>query len=167
MKKAVFLLCTLIIFNFSFLYSETENKAVKKDKKIIDITIGVGLRNIPEDSYKKIFGSNNLVYSADFGFRLWKSVELFLHTDYLSLKGKTTNTKEKTSFRLVPVEFGLRFLIEKKKISPYIGAGGGSYSYRDEMEIDNETSKVSGKKFGFFLETGLRYLFYKSIYVSC
>ena len=160
-------MCVLIACNLMFSQDKSENKdnTVKgKKKTTFVLSIGAGMKMISENICKEIYGSTNLVLSADLGFRIGKSLELFLHTDNLSLKGETTTTKEKTSFKLSPIEFGLRFLMEKKKISPYIGAGGGFYSYKDEIQFQDEVSKVSGNQFGFFTEAGFRYGFTKSFF---
>ena len=124
MKKIVLLLSLLIILNFYFIQgqnSDEEKTIVNQEKKRkFSLSLGAGIRTISGDEYREIYGGTNITFSADLGFRIWKSVELFLHTDILSLKGETTYTKEETTFKLTPIECGLRFLMGKKKILPWM-----------------------------------------------
>ncbi len=156
MKKIIIIITifTLIFFSIS--------KVDAKTKKV-SITIGAGVRGVSADYFSDIFSGTNLCYSIDIAYKIMKSGELFLHSDYLALEGETTYTKEKTTFTLTPIEFGFRFLLGKKKFVPYIGLGGGSYSYED---VHPGLLTVSESKVGFFGEGGLKFYVSKSIFID-
>ncbi len=157
MKKIIILI--LIIFTLNMVLI---SEGVIKTKKF-SFAIGAGVRGIAADHFSDIFSGTNICYSIDFAYKIMKSAELFLHSDYLSIEGESDFTKEKTTFKITPVELGFRYLIGKAKFVPYIGLGGGFYSYKDEHP---ELSSLSESKIGFFGEGGLKYNFSKSIFVD-
>ncbi len=137
--------------------------AADQNKKKLSITIGGGVRNIAAEDFDTIFDGTNICYSLDLSYKVSNNVELFLHSDYLKIDGKTDYTKEDTSFTLIPAELGFRYLLGKKKFKAYFGAGGGFYSYKDEhpgLETLNES------QIGFFGEGGIRYLFSGSLFID-
>jgi outer membrane protein W len=89
-----------------------------------------------------------------------KSGEIFLHSDYLSIEGETSYTKEKTTFKMTPAELGFRLLLGKKSFVPYIGLGGGFYSYED---VHPGLTSLSESKMGFFGEGGLKFFVSQSL----
>jgi len=133
------------------------------NSKKFSIEIGTGVRNIAAEHYSSIFTKTNLCYSVDVAFKIFNSGELFIHSDYLSLKGETDYTKEETSFTMIPAELGFRLLLGSKSIVPFFGLGGGYYSYTDEHP---GLLTISESKVGFFGEAGLKYYFSNSIFIG-
>ncbi len=101
---------------------------------------------------KSIYSGSNVSYGIDFSYGVSDRIQLFSHLDFLSVKGKTTYSKEDTTLSITPVEFGGRF-VSGDKFKPYFGAGVGSYGYKEA----NEIGEVSGSGFGFFGEGGFFY----------
>lgn len=157
MKKVIILVLVVFILNM-FLISDSELK-----NKKFSFTIGAGVRGIAADHFSDIFSDTNICYSIDFAYRIIKSGELFLHSDYLSIEGETDYTKEKTTFSLIPVELGFRFLFGKTKLVPYLGAGIGYYSITDEHP---ELGKLTESRVGFLGEGGLKFNFSNSFFVD-
>jgi len=138
--------------------------------KSFSITIGAGVRNFSNDLFKEVYEKTPLVYSVDIAMRITKSLEVFLHTDYLSIDGKTTYTKEDTTLKITPAELGARFLIGskpcKQKFFPYLGAGIGYYMIKEEFPGGTPIEPVDEKKVGFFAEGGLRFYLMKSVFID-
>lgn len=132
----------------------------------LNLTLGAGIRTVSADEFSNTFGSSKLVFGGDLAYKLSKSLEIFLHSDFLSATGNTTYTNEEAKFTLLPIELGARLLFGKSKLSAYIGAGAGMYQYKDSMTIESTTSEVTGSQFGFFAEAGLRYPLSKSIFAD-
>jgi len=153
MKK---LSCLLIaLFLASIIYSQTVENPSKVTKKnpLIAFSIGAGARYVLDDAFADVYDQFNLSLNADLALKIGKSFEIFFHSDFMSLKGALTYTGGETKLSLIPIELGLRFIMGKKKLHPYLGLGGGFYMFKEESEIGEFDENV----FGFFAETGLRY----------
>lgn len=164
MKKIFsFFILFLIITYINAQVFEDEIDIDQKGKyKIVSFTLNAGIRNLSTDIYGKVYGKNNFTLSADVGFKLWKFFEITLHTSYFSVKGELTYTKEESTLTITPVELGVRFLIGKKKIFPYLGAGGGYYFFNEK----NVIGAITKSQPGLFAEIGLRYYFLKSLFFN-
>jgi hypothetical protein len=133
------------------------------------LSVGAGYRNFSEALFKDVYGSAPMTVNVDVGVRVWKSLEIFLHTDYLKVEGKTTHTKEDTTLTIFPIELGVRYLANvsitkscRMKLFPYLGAGGGYYSIKEE----NPIGSVNENRVGFFAEGGLRFYPVKSFFID-
>lgn len=139
--------------------------------KSFSITIGAGVRNFSAKEFKDVYDGTPMVYSVDIAVRIMKSLEVFLHTDYLSIDGKTTYTQEDTTLKITPIELGARFLISfknpcKQKLFPYLGAGVGYYMIKEEFQEGTPIEPVDEKRVGFFGEGGLRFYLMKSVFID-
>lgn len=121
------------------------------------ITIGGGIKNISEEIFKTVYGTNNIAYSIDFAFKLGKSLEMFVHTDYLKAEGELEFDPKATTLTIIPGEAGVRMLLGKGKLRPYVGVGAGYYMLKEE----NFIGTVDDNSIGFFGEGGLRFYFGK------
>ncbi len=121
------------------------------------ITVGGGLKNISEDIFKTVYGTNNIAYSIDFAYKIGKSLEVFLHSDLFKAEGKLKFDPKKTTLSITPAEGGLRMLFGKNKFKPYLGLGVGNYKFKEE----NFIGTVDDSSIGFFGEGGLRIYFGK------
>jgi hypothetical protein len=173
MKKLVILSVVLLI-GFAFgnanafaLAQDANSNSDPCELKKFSLSVGAGMRNFSEDLFKEVYGKAGMSFNVDFGVKIWKSLEVFLHTDYFSTDGETTYTKEETTLRIIPIEWGVRYLIRlnkecKPKLFPYFGGGGGYYMYKEE----NDIGTVDEKKFGFFLEGGFRFYFIRNFFLD-
>ena len=121
------------------------------------ITIGGGIKNISEEIFETVYGTNNIAYSIDFAFKLGRTIEIFAHTDYLKAEGELEFDPKATTLTIIPVEVGLRTLLGKGKLKPYVGIGAGYYMLKEE----NFIGTVDDNSIGFFGEGGLRAYFGK------
>jgi hypothetical protein len=165
MKKTVVI---LILLGGVFFVNAAEEPCGPKS---FSITLGVGIRNFSEDLFKEVYEGTPMIYSVDIAMRIMKSLEVFLHTDYLSIDGKTTFTGEVTTLKITPVELGARFLIGskkpcKQKLFPYLGGGVGYYMIKEEFEGGTPLEPVDEKRLGFFAEGGLRFYVIKSVFID-
>jgi outer membrane protein W len=160
MKKLSLLVGLLLVFQLLV-------TAGPVDTKKVSITLGAGVRNFSESKFGDVYSGTALTYSVDVAFKVFGSMEAFLHTDYLSVDGELTYTKEPTTLKIFPLEVGLRYLVPMKKsknqkIYPYLGAGAGYYMIKEENVIDN----LDEKRIGFFFEGGLRFYFTSSMFLD-
>ncbi|MDY0296200.1 MAG: outer membrane beta-barrel protein [Acidobacteriota bacterium] len=129
------------------------------------LAVGAGMRSLTEDIAESLYGKNNLVYSLDLAYALGKSLDIFVHTDYLQVDGETTFTKENTSLSIIPIEAGLRLRLSGRRLEPQIGFGAGYYMIKDEIEIASETFTLEKNQVGFFIEGGLRVYVTRALFV--
>ena len=121
------------------------------------ITVGGGIRNISEEIFETVYGTNNIAYSIDFAYKLGKSLEMFVHSDYLKAEGELKFDPKATTLTIMPAEAGLRILLGKNKFKPYVGLGAGYYMLKEE----NFIGTVDESSIGFFGEGGFRFYFGK------
>jgi len=169
MKKLILLMSVILLIGFHFINAEEYEfkEGEPCDYKTFSFTVGAGARNFSETLFKDVYGSTGIIYSFDFAAKVWKTVEAFLHTDYLSETGKLTFTGEDTTFKLIPIELGARYLLPTKKtcnakLLLYIGAGAGYYLIKEE----NPIGTIDEKKVGFFGEGGFRFYFAGSLFID-
>jgi len=166
MKKLIVAMVILFMAVLSIYAQDTEEKKPCLDTTI-SLTLSYGMRNFSEDLYKTVYEDAATTIGIDLGFRAWKSLEIFVHTDILKKEGKMTFTEEETTLKITPLELGARFLIPvskncKLKLFPYLGAGVGYYMIKEEAPYED----VDEKKIGFFIEGGLRLYVIKSIFID-
>ncbi len=121
------------------------------------ITAGGGIRNISEEIFKTVYGSNVIAYNIDIAFKLGKSLEMFVHSDYLNVKGELEFAPKDTTLTIIPAEAGLRMIFGKSKFKPYLGLGAGYYMLKEE----NFIGTINDNSIGFFGEGGFRVYFGK------
>lgn len=165
MKKSLVLMVVLVLgltFTNSTLQADDPCDMGK-----FSLSVGAGMRNVSEDLFKDVYGSGGVSINVDFGMRITKSLEAFLHTDYFTIDGELTFTGEDTTLTIMPIELGARYLIPvnkecKTKLFPYIGAGVGYYMVKEENVIDT----LESNKVGFFAEGGIRFYFAGSVFAD-
>jgi len=128
-------------------------------------SVGAGMRNFSEDLFKNVYGSGGISFNVDFGVKILKSLEVFLHTDYFFTYGELTYTNEETTLKIIPIELGARYLLSVNKLCKprlfiYLGGGGGYYIYKEE----NIIGTIDEKKIGLFVEGGFRFYFLKAFF---
>jgi outer membrane protein W len=72
------------------------------------------------------------------------NVNIYLDIKYYSREGVTTFTKEKTTFYMVPIDLGVRYIYPLGLFNPYLGAGIDFYFYYEDNPIGTELSHTNG-----------------------
>ncbi|MCP4158416.1 MAG: outer membrane beta-barrel protein [bacterium] len=162
MKKVIVLLVVLLV-SFTLVSAEEDCARGK-----FSLTVGAGMRNFSETLYEDVYDKGGVSFNIDFGVKIMKSLEVFLHSDLFSVDGELTYTQETTTLKITPMELGARFLFGgksdscKAKFFPYIGAGAGYYMYKEESVIGT----IDEKKLGFFFEGGLRFYALGKVFID-
>jgi hypothetical protein len=96
------------------------------------IILGWGGISQPSDStFKSVYGSG-AVYGGEFRLRTFGNVYLSIRGGYYKKRGKLTVTQEETTMTILPIDAIILFPIAaKRKISPYLGAGGSLCNYKE------------------------------------
>jgi len=120
-----------------------------KTKKI-GVSIGAGYNNY-SGIVKEVYDGTNISYSLDLSYSFIKNLEIFIHSDIINMKGSLTHSGEPTNMKSFPLELGIRFPFGSK-VSPYLGAGAGTYNFKESNIIGD----WSGSGVGFFGEGGIK-----------
>ena len=127
-----------------------------KSSSTLALTVFVGNRGVSDETFGQIYGKINISPGLDVALRLYKTLEIFLHSDFLSAEGDTSFTGDKTSLTIFPLELGLRLKFKRGIFLPYIGGGAGHYFFNEESTFENKTYTSRVNNLGFFAETGVR-----------
>jgi opacity protein-like surface antigen len=121
------------------------------------LKIGVCLNyySIQDPIYKKIYGSGQLMFGGSLSYEFIRKLEFRAEANYFLDKGRMTVTKEELEFRLVPIVLGVRFRVLDRRLSPYLGLGMGSYSYKEYYP--ERFGNISDSTAGYHLEAGCYY----------
>lgn len=126
--------------------------AIPADSGSLRISASLDYYSLQDSLYKDIYGSGNLMMGGSLNYVFIRRFEVRAEAAYFLDKGTMTATQEELKFRLVPLLFGVRFRFLQKKFSPYLGAGMGSYSYKEYYP--ERFGNVSDSTFGYHLESG-------------
>ena len=162
MKKMAFLLILILVISFLHLDARSNPaKTTPASAHSFSITLGGGGRYFTGDD-EDVYNFINLVFALDVAYKFNKSIEIFLHGEYLSAKGKLTITEEETTLNIIPAELGGRFLFGKKRFFSYLGAGLGYYFIKE----DNPIGTINESGIGFFGEAGIKTFFTNSLFLD-
>jgi outer membrane protein W len=169
-KLSIMAILAIVIFlTASLVQAETQKptKPVLKHYRF-SFSVGAGSRSFTNELYKEVYGKSSTTYNVDLGYQLIKNIEAFLHTDYFKKDGFTTYTKDASTLKITPIEFGMRYLVILMKkndgirVIPYVGAGLGYYSIKEDSIIGS----FKQNRTGFLMEFGLRTYVYKSFFID-
>ncbi len=147
----------LFLFLLIVVFLTTAQSFGTIDHTKYSLTVGAGIRNITEDIFETVYGTNNIAYSIDLAYKIGKSLEFFIHSDYLKIDGELLFDPKETTLTVIPAEAGLRYFLGKSKIKPYLGIGGGYYLLKEE----NFIGTINDNSIGFFGEGGIKISFGK------
>lgn len=136
-KKKIFIgfmiISILLLFSYSGSFCE-ENKPETPKIKNNYVKIGANYFSPSEKSFKDIYGEG-VTFGAEINIKLWKFISLWLAGNYYSKKGNLPFTKESTEMTLFPIGGGIKLILQKNVINPYIGIGPVLYIYKENNPI--------------------------------
>jgi hypothetical protein len=103
-----------------------------------------------DDVFKEVY-KGGPVFGGELAVSLGPSLEVWAGAELFSKSGSLTFTEEPTKIRIIPLTGGLRFRFSRGTVSPYLAAGGGLYTYKEE----NVLGTSSGSGFGFLGQGGI------------
>jgi hypothetical protein len=162
MKKTTFLLILVLALGFIQLDAQrAPAEATKTADYSFSVTLGGGVRMFTGDE-DDVYDFVNPVFALDVAYKFNKSLEIFLHGEYLMATGELTITKEETTMNIIPAELGARYLFGSKSLNIYLGAGLGYYFITEE----NPIGTVNESNIGFLVEAGIRPFFTQNIFLD-
>jgi hypothetical protein len=128
---------------------ETEGPAMPAG--FCNTTIGflIGSYKSPDSRFREVYGNKTAIqYGIDLSRSLfyYKGVELdaSLEARTFSTTGKATLSGDEAKFSMIPLTVAGRILVQTKYITPFVGAGGDWYHYKEESVLANTSGWASG-----------------------
>ena len=100
----------------------------------VSIRIGasLGYYALSDSLIKSIYKSGGPHFGGFLALGLNPRLELRIDAGSFKVQGKMTLSEELLTFSEIPITAGLRYQFLNKKLSPYVGAGGGYLKYEEK-----------------------------------
>ena len=152
-RKAALSLTAFFALNI-FTFSSPE-RAIPQGS--VEFTLGSYSMNEPR--FEAAYPSGGLMVGLTLSSAIASNVNFYLDIKYYSRQGALTFSKEKTTFYLVPIDLGIRYIYPLGFFHPYLGAGIDFYLYYE----DNPLGTVLNYANGYHITGGTYLRFAKSI----
>lgn len=135
----------------------------------VDIETGlfIGTRTVKSPDIRSVYG-NGMIYYPYLGARLWKGLSIgAAYEAGYSRTGKIGLYEEATRLRVTGFEFFAAYQIDFGKISPYLKAGYGFYSYKQTIDSPYHSAAVVDARKGTWIAAGgLKAYFASSFFLA-
>jgi len=116
----------------------------------------LGRYEIPDSRFKKVYEPGGSIRGLFLSSALPLGLDFYAEIKEFHKTGKLTYTLEETSFLLVPLSLGVRYVLPGSILMPYIGGGADFYFYYESNPIAKTMNIVSGAHLltGIYLQFG-------------
>ncbi len=102
-------------------------------------------RFTPSDArFKAVYQKGGAIQGVILSSHLVSNFNFYLEVKGFSRTGELTFSKEKTRFILVPLTFGVRYILPTEFLLPYVGVGTDFYFYYEDNPIGTATNYAHG-----------------------
>ena len=102
-------------------------------------------RFTPNDArFKAVYQKGGAIQGLILSSYLVSNFNFYLELKGFSRTGELTFSKEKTRFILVPLTFGVRYILPTEYLLPYVGAGTDFYFYYEDNPIGTALNYAHG-----------------------
>jgi hypothetical protein len=108
----------------------------------VEFTIGSYSMNEPR--FEAVYPSGGLMTGFTLSSAVASNVNIYLDIKYYSRQGATTFTKEKSTFYMVPLDLGVRYIYPLGLFHPYLGAGLDFYFFYEDNPIGTVLDYTNG-----------------------
>jgi len=136
-KAALFLAVSLALNILAFSSSE---RAIRQGS--VEFTLSGYDMNEPR--FDAVYDPGGLMSGLSLSTAVVSNVNFYLDIRYYYREGKLTFSKEKTTFYIVPVDLGFRYIFPLGLFNPYLGAGVDFYFYYEENPIGTVLNYTNG-----------------------
>ncbi len=103
-----------------------------------------GRSSISEPKFKTIYQDTGSIQGLSMSGTLFFNLNMYLDVKTMTRTGTLSFTKEKTTFRMVPISMGLRYILPLPIAHPYVGAGIDWYFYNEDNPIETVVDATTG-----------------------
>jgi hypothetical protein len=136
-KAALFLAVSFALNIFAFSSSE---RTIRQGS--VEFSLGGYAMNEPR--FDAVYKSGGLMGGLSLSSAIVSNVNFSLDIRYYSREGELTFSKEKTTFYIVPISLGFRYIYPLGLFNPYLGAGLDFYFYYEENPIGTVLNYTNG-----------------------
>ena len=104
----------------------------------------IGRSSISEPKFNTLYEKKGSIQGLSLSGSVFFNLNLYLDVKTLSRTGTLSFTKEKTTFRMVPISMGLRYILPTPIAHPYVGAGIDWYFYNEDNPIETVVDAATG-----------------------
>jgi hypothetical protein len=108
------------------------------------IEFTIGSYNMNEPRFEAAYPSGGPIGGLTLSSALAANFNVYLDVKYYSRRGKLTFSQEKTSFYMVPIDLGLRYILTLGPLLPYFGGGFDFYLYYEDNAIGTVLNSTTG-----------------------
>jgi hypothetical protein len=152
-RTGFFLLSAILILNAAAL-AQTK-RTIRQGS--VEIILGSYVMNEPR--FGAVYSKGGLMGGIGLSAAIASNFNFYLEAKYYGRTGELTFSKEKTSFYLLPISFGLRYIFPLGLLNPYAGAGADIYLFSE----DNPIGTVLNHTAGFHVMGGSYFRFFPDI----
>ena len=152
-KKATLFIAAFLALN-SFIFPSVDRTIHQGS---VEFTLGS--YNMNEPRFEAVYPSGGLMSGLTLSSAVISNVNFYLDIKYYSREGTLTFSKEKTTFYMVPIDLGVRYIYPLGLFHPYFGAGLDFYFFYE----DNPIGTVLNYTNGFHFTGGSYFRFAESI----
>jgi len=152
-KKATFFLTAFLALNI-FIFP-AQDRTIRQGS--VEFTLGS--YSMHEPRFEAVYPSGGLISGLTLSSAITSNVNFYLDIKYYSRQGTLTFSKEKTTFYMVPIDLGVRYIYPLGLFHPYLGAGLDFYFYYE----DNAIGTVLNYTSGYHITGGTYFRFVKSV----
>ena len=137
--------------------TERVTKEAKEEKKF---TIGItsGFYFVQDEDFKEIYGGSSFIFGGEYSFVLpiksIKSLDFLLGFNNMQATGKTTFLEEELKLSMKHFSFAIRYIMNLKRFSPFIGPGIDYITYKETYPEDFPIDSIEGSTLGFHFQVG-------------
>jgi outer membrane protein W len=108
----------------------------------VEFTLGIYSMNEPR--FEAAYPSGGVMGGLTLSSVVASNVNFYLDIKYYSRQGTLTFSKEKTTFYMVPIDLGVRYIYPLGFFNPYLGAGLDFYFYYEDNPIGTVLNYTNG-----------------------
>jgi opacity protein-like surface antigen len=119
----------------------------------VKIGVYTGYFSPTDETFKKIYQGEDVIYGLKLGVRIWREFYLWLSGMQFKKTSETTLLSDITTLTLQPVTFTLRYTFNLGAVNPYLEGGYTYIFFKEESDIGD----VDGEGKGYSLDTGIEF----------
>jgi hypothetical protein len=104
----------------------------------------IGQISITDARFKEVYGEGGTIVGLGLSSSLAYGFDFYAQIRGFSKKGKLTFTEEATTFVLVPMSLGVRYVLPGPVLRPFAGGGADFYFYYENNPIATTMNVVGG-----------------------
>jgi len=103
---------------------------------------------VPEQVFNQIYGASGSMFGLELSRIIFNSgnhnLMMSLEGRYYSKTGASTVTEEETTFTIIPITLGAKYVLNTQYFNPFFGFGLDLYNYKETSDVHTAEGSVLG-----------------------